>query len=170
MRFGQRGFGEILSPLRSDWSLRWLDVCICAAEKGFAFVIREGCRELDSEVGRVSERTRFKRSSRANRARSRARRSIAPEVGLECSGSDENEVSLALKKSCAGLTAYGAFAMKTSIVLETRSILHAVRYAERCHPPGRLPILSDNLAPVLLVCKAAVLCQGSSTIGKSDYT
>ena len=42
-----------------------------ASEKGFAFAVREGCRELASKVGRVSERTRFKRSSRSIRARSR---------------------------------------------------------------------------------------------------
>ena len=58
---------EDLCLLRSDWSLRWLDVCICtdASAKGFAFAVRRGCRELASEVGRVSERARFKRS-RAN--------------------------------------------------------------------------------------------------------
>ena len=38
------------------WNLRRLDV---ASEKGFAFTIREGCRELASEVGRVSEQTRL---------------------------------------------------------------------------------------------------------------
>ena len=48
-----------------------------ASEKGFTFAVREGCRELASEVGRVSERRRFKRSSRSIRARSRALRSIA---------------------------------------------------------------------------------------------
>ena len=49
-------------------------VCICAdaMEKGFAFAVREWCCELPSEVGRVSERMRFKRSSRSVRARSRA--------------------------------------------------------------------------------------------------
>ena len=51
-----------------------------------------------SEVGRVLERTRFKRSSRSIRARSRALRSIAPDVDLECSSSDEDEVSLAQRE------------------------------------------------------------------------
>ena len=37
-------------------------------KKGFAVAVREGCLELPSEVGRVSERTRFKRSSRSIRA------------------------------------------------------------------------------------------------------
>ena len=48
--------------LRSDWCLRWLDVYICtdASEKLFAFAVREGCRELASEVGRFSERAKFK--------------------------------------------------------------------------------------------------------------
>ena len=41
-----------------------------------------------SEVGRVSDRTRFKRSSRSLRARSPALCSIAPDVVLECSSSD----------------------------------------------------------------------------------
>ena len=55
--------------------------CRIASEKGFAFAVREGCRELVAEVGQVSVRTRLTRSSRSVRARSRALRSIAPEVG-----------------------------------------------------------------------------------------
>ena len=101
VRMEQRAFGGILCLLSSDWSLRWLDVCICtdASEKGFAFAVREGCRELASEVERVSERTRFKRSSRSVRARSPALSSIAPEAVLECSSSDEDEMSLAQRES-----------------------------------------------------------------------
>ena len=38
-------------------------------KKGFAFAVGEGCLELASEVGRVSERTSFKKSSRSVRAR-----------------------------------------------------------------------------------------------------
>ena len=93
----------ILCLLRSDRSFRWLDVCICtgAPEKGFAFAVREGCRELASEVGRVSERTRFESSPRAIGARLRALRSIAPDVAVECSSSDEDEVSLARRESRA---------------------------------------------------------------------
>ena len=66
------------------FGLRWLDVCTCtdASEEGFVFADREGCRELASEVGRVSERTKFKRSSRSIRDRSCAIRSIAPDVVL----------------------------------------------------------------------------------------
>ena len=38
----------IICLLRSNWSPRWLDVGTCtdASEKGFAFVVREGCREF----------------------------------------------------------------------------------------------------------------------------
>ena len=119
----------------------------------------KGVPERASEVGRVSERTRFKRSSKSCRARSRALRSIALDVGVEYSSSAEDEVSLAMKESCADpwewrLTAYGAFFRDEDIiVLEARSILHAVRYAESCYPPGRLPIVSGNLALVLALCK-----------------
>ena len=62
VRMEQRACGGILCLLLSDWSLPWLVVCICtdASEKVFAFAVREGCLELASEVGRVSERTRFK--------------------------------------------------------------------------------------------------------------
>ena len=63
-------------------------------KKGFAFA---GCRELASEIGRVSERTVFKRSFRSIRARSRVLRSTSPEVGCNCPGSDEDEMALALK-------------------------------------------------------------------------
>ena len=96
LRMEQRAFGEnSMSP--PQWSLRWLDVCVCtdASEKGLAFAVREGCRELALEVGLVSERARFKRSSRSIRAKSRALRYIAPDVGSDCSSSDENEASLA---------------------------------------------------------------------------
>ena len=54
----------------------------CVRKKGFAFAVREGCGELASVVGRVSERTRFKRSSRPIRARPRALHSIALVVDL----------------------------------------------------------------------------------------
>ena len=102
----QGAFGGILCLLRSDWSLRWLDVCTCtdASEKGFAFAVREGCREQASEVGRVTERTRFRSSSRSIGARSRARRSIAPGAVLGCSSSDEDEVPLARRESRADFT------------------------------------------------------------------
>ena len=100
---GTESFCGILCLLRSDWNLRWLDDCICAdaSEKGFTFAVREGCRGLASEVGRVSERTSFKRSSRSIRARSRALRSIALESGLGCSSSDEDVMSLAQGESRA---------------------------------------------------------------------
>ena len=58
----------------------------------------QGCRELASEVGRVSERTKFKRSSSSS-GPDRGRRSIAPDVDLESSGSDEKQVSLARMES-----------------------------------------------------------------------
>ena len=69
-----RAFGEILCLLCGDWSLRWLDVCICAdaSENRFAFAVGEGCHELLSDVGRVSERTRFKEKFWVICARSRA--------------------------------------------------------------------------------------------------
>ena len=45
------------------------------------------------------------------------------------------------------------FREENVIVLEARSILHAVRYAESRYSPGRLLILSDNLALVQALCK-----------------
>ena len=58
---------------------------------------------MASEVGRVSERTRFKRTSMSIRARLRALRSIAPEASLECSSSDDDVMSLAHKRGSRGL-------------------------------------------------------------------
>ena len=111
----------------------------------------------------------MKRVSRSIRARSRALRSIAPDVGSECSSSDENDVSLAqgrVVRTSLGcrynffyllkwtLAAHGGFFREEyTIVVEARSILYAVRCAESNYPPGRLLILSDNLALVLLLCK-----------------
>ena len=70
-------------------------------KKGFAFAVRDGYPELASEVVRVWERTRFKRSLRSIRARSRALRSNAPGVDLDSLGSDENEVSLTRRFHCS---------------------------------------------------------------------
>ena len=110
---------------------------------GSAFAVREGCRELASEVGRVLERTKFKSSSRSIRARSRALRSSARDVELECSSSDEDEVSLARRESRADFpdmslqlldpsewslgACGGLFREENIIALEARSILYAVR-------------------------------------------
>ena len=103
------------------------------------------------------------------RARSRALLSLAPDVGSECSSSDENEVSRARKESRADflevslrllyhskwrLAAYGGFSREENIiVLEARSILYAVRHAESNYPSGRLLIFSSNLALVPALCK-----------------
>ena len=166
-------FGGILCLLRIDWSLRWFDVCICtdASEKGFAFAVREGCRELASEVGRFSERTRFKRSSKSIRARSRALMAAAPEAVSECSSSEEGEVSLVWRESRADFTkvslrllnlsawelvAYGGFFGYENIrILEARPSVYTVRCGENKYPLGRLLIISDNLALVLGSAKDA---------------
>ena len=55
--------GELWSTVRKEQRAFGGLYVSSASEKGFAFTVREGCRELASEVGRVSERTRFKRSS-----------------------------------------------------------------------------------------------------------
>ena len=168
VRFEQKAYGRILCLLRSDRSLRWLDVCICtdAIEKGFVFAVREGCRMLASEVGGVSERRRLKRSSRSIRARSRARRStshksvwsVQARTRMRCrlpkeSCADFSEVSLQLPASSAWWHAVGFSRDEHIIVLETRSTPHAVRSGESCCPPGRLLVLSENLALVLALCK-----------------
>ena len=50
--------------------------------------------------------------------------------------------------------AYGVlFREENVIILEARSILYAVRYAESKYPTGHLLIVSDNLALVLVLCK-----------------
>ena len=82
---------------------------------------------------------------------------------LECPSSVENEVSRAgfLEVSLQiwdpsewRLAAYGGFFREENhIILEARSILHAVRYAESRYPPGRFLILSDKLALVPALCK-----------------
>ena len=123
-------------------------------KKGLAFTVREGCRELASKVDRVSKRTRFKRSSKSIRVKSRALRSIAPDVELDSSSSDENDVSIAKRENCADLpevslqladstewtmAAYDGFCREENIrVLEARSILYAARYAESDYALGRL--------------------------------
>ena len=131
------------------------------AEKGIAFAVREGCRELASEVERVSERTRFRSSSRSIGARSRALRSIAPDAALGGSSSDEDEVSLARRERLSDfpevslqlLDPYGGFFREGNIIiLEARSILCGVRYPDSGYPPGRVLILSDNLALALALC------------------
>ena len=71
------------------------------------------------------------------------------------SHADFPEVSLQLlDPSKWKLAAYGGFFRDVNnIVLEVRSIMYAVRYAEGRYPSGRLLILSDSLALVLALCK-----------------
>ena len=133
-------------------SFKFARACADASEKCFAFAVRQGCRELASEVGRVSERTRFKSTPRSIRARSRALRSIASDVVLDRSSSDEDEVSLARRQSRADFPevplqrldpsewkpAYGGFFREGNIiVLEARSILY--RCAESSYLLGAPP-------------------------------
>ena len=109
---------------------------------------------------------------------------------MKFSISDQNEVSLARRESRSDfpevslqlldpsewkMAAFGGFFREENItILEARSILYAVRFAERRYPPGRL-LISDNLALVPALCKGrppffyiafslasnlCVLCQG----------
>ena len=93
------------------------------SEKRFAVAVREGCRELAAEVGRVSEWTRFKRERELCASLQR------PDVGSKCSSSDEDEVSLAQRE----LRGHSQSVAATSGSLDTRSILNAVRYAENSY-------------------------------------
>ena len=55
------------------------------------------------------------------------------------------------------LAAYGGFFREANIIiLEARSILHGVRFAESLYPSGRLLILCDTLALVRALCKGRV--------------
>ena len=92
----------------------------------------------------------------------RVRSSPSPDVDLGSSGSDANEVSPARKECRADFPEVSTFEShgmeiggvrwflprRKITILEARSIFYAVQYAERNHPPGRLLILSDNLALV----------------------
>ena len=71
------------------------------------------------------------------------------------SRADFPEVSLQLLDlSALELVAFGGFfRQEKHTLLEARSIRYAVRHADSTCPPGRLLILSDNLAPVLSLCK-----------------
>ena len=151
-----------------------IGVCVCAcictdaSKQGFAFAVREGCRELASEVRRVSERTRFKRSSRSIRARSRGVPSrqmslwnVQVRTKMRCRLPDERGARTSLRCRCNFwiprnkdfLHAVVSSAVKTSKVFEARSILHSVQCAESKYPPGHLLIVSDSLALVLAPCK-----------------
>ena len=155
------------SLVRLIWSLRWFHVCMCtdASEKGFPSAVREGCRERASEVGRVSERKRFVRSSRSVRAQTRALRAVPPEAASAFSSPEEDEVSLAWRevslrlqdRPAGDLVTHGVFFREETItILEARSIVYAVRYAKNKYPPDRLLILSDNHALVLAHCNWTV--------------
>ena len=87
----------------------------------------QGCSSLDDEVSLA------RRESRAD----------FPEVSLQL-----------LDRSEWKLAANGGFFREENImVLEARSILCAVGHADRSNPPGRLLVLSDNLALVLALCQ-----------------
>ena len=118
-----------LLSLRSDWSLRWLDVCICAypSEKEFAFAVREGMSSTGlgswSCFGLDNVQEKFQVSRKECRA-------DFPGVSLQL-----------LDPSKWRLAAYGGFCREESIkLLEARSILYAVQYAEGRFPLGRFLI------------------------------
>ena len=92
-----------------------------------------------------------------------------PEACLERSSSDEDAISFALRESRADfpevsvqfqdpsewkLTAFGGFFREENVVvLEARSILFAVRYAENSYPPRRLLMISDSISLMLALSK-----------------
>ena len=135
-----------------------------ASEKGFAFEVGEGCRELASEVGLVSERKRYRRSSRstpclaacASLHRARGQFGVF-KFGRGCdvacrgeSRADFPEVSLKLlDPSEWKLAAYGGFFREENI--SSRSTFHLVccSICRESLSAGAPPDLSDNLALVL---------------------
>ena len=171
VRKEQKAFGEILCVLRSDWSLIWLDVCICtdASEKGFSFTVLQdvvslprklagswsgqGSREAPGPF--VPDRVRFALS------RQMSAWSVHVRTKMRCLLPEERESrglfgSVVATSGPLGMEIGGIRCFlsrgKTKF-LQARSICHAFWYAESCYPPGRLLILSDNLALVLALCK-----------------
>ena len=129
---------------------------------GFVFAVRRGCLELALEVGRFSERTRFKRSSESIRARSHALRFITLDVGLEFSGG-EDEVSLSHREGSAKFPEVSlpllciplsgdwwhtvfSFASRTKQFL--KHVLYCLLSGMNRYPLGRLLNFSDNHALV----------------------
>ena len=102
------------------------------------------------EVGRVSERTRFKRSSSVRSAPSRRMSpwSVLFRTKMRC------RCNFGIRRNGDWRRTVVSFAMRNVKVLEARSTVYAVRYAESSSPPGRFMILSDNLALVLSPMKS----------------
>ena len=93
-------------------------------------------------------------SASVRRRRKRASCSLFVMVVVSCfwgSSSDEDVVSLARWERRANFPVVSFAGQHHGF--EARSILYAVRYAESNCPPGRLLILSDDLALVLALCK-----------------
>ena len=107
-----------------------------------------GCRELASEVGRVSKRTRCKRNSRSVRARSRSFGALALDAMSEYSRSEEDErgVAYTTRESCwlpRGVVPtpgsrdveiggwHTVVQDENSIIVQECSILYAVSAAEK---------------------------------------
>ena len=68
-------------------------------KRDLAFAVRKGCRELASEVGRVSERTRLRSSSQVHPRQVNVRFAPSRRKSVWCSSPDEDELSLALRES-----------------------------------------------------------------------
>ena len=98
--------------------------------------------ELASEVGRVLERTRFKRSFRSIRG-PRAFWTVPLRTWM---------CRYNFFRNGNWWRSVVSSSIKT-LVLEARSVLYAVRHAESRYSPGRLLTFSDNLALVLALCK-----------------
>ena len=123
---------------------------------------------MASEVGLVSDLTRFKRSSspsvpgrvRSSPSRRMSVRNVQVRTRMRCPVPERRVARTSLMCHCNlyhskwRLAAYGGFSSEENIiVLEARSILHAVRHAESNYPSGRLLIFPSNLALVPALCK-----------------
>ena len=143
VRMEQRAFGGILCLFRSDWGLRWLDVCICtdASEKGFAFVVREGCRKLASVVSSSRQASREASGPsvpghvRFAPSRRESTWIIPVPTRMRCCSSEKSVVQTSLRRHCKfldpskwKLTAYG--------VSSARKTSEFLRHVPSCMPSG----------------------------------
>ena len=98
------------------------------------------CVRMRSEAGRISVQTGSRRRSRSIRARSCVLRSIASDVGVENSSSDENDVSLARRERRTSLRCRCNFGIPRhgnwprTVVSSARKTSKFLRHVPSCIP------------------------------------
>ena len=142
----------------------------CIGKRASRFAVRQGCRELVLEDGRVSERRGFKRSSSSIRVRSHALRFIAPDVDLKISGSDKDELSLAQRVARTSRTCRGSFCIPLNGAWSHTVFLFALGTFLFSTPSGGCCLILDKCLLLLVLLFSSPTTTNKYYYNNHNYT